>query len=108
MPHPSSQATGPGRLLEPDRLRRRFPGQLGWLAARFRTGVPTGFALTVAVLTLAACAWSAGSLTYDVVHNVHIARFDARALSFFVAHRASWLTSIAKPLTWLGSGFVLW
>ena len=87
---------------------RRFPGQVAWCAARFRTGVPTGFALTVAVLTLAACAWSAGSLTYDVVHNVHIARFDARALSFFVAHRASWLTSIAKSLTWLGSGFVLW
>jgi len=108
MPHPSSQATGPGRLLEPDRLRRRFPGQLGWLAARFQTGVPAGFALTVAVLTLPACAWSLGSLTFSVVHHINSARFDPRVLSFFAGHRTSWLTSVAKALTWLGSGFVLW
>src|SRR5260370_18813962 len=107
MPHPSSQATGPGRLLEPDRLRRRFPGQLGWLAARFQTGVPAGFALTVAVLTLAACAWSLGSLTFSVVHHINSARFDPRVLSFFAGHRTSWLPNLSKALTWLASHFVL-
>jgi undecaprenyl-diphosphatase len=55
-------------------LRRRFPGQLRWLAARFHTGGPTGFALTVAVLTLAACAWSLGSLTFSVVHHINSQR----------------------------------
>ena len=89
-------------------LRRRFPGQLRWLAARFQTGVPAGFALTVAVLTLAACAWSLGSLTFSVIHHVNSARFDPRVLSLLVSHRTPWLTSLAKVLTWLGSGFVLW
>jgi membrane protein DedA with SNARE-associated domain/membrane-associated phospholipid phosphatase len=89
-------------------LRRRFPGQLGWLGARFQTGVPTGFALTVAVLTLTACGWSLGSLTSSVVHRVNSARLDPRVLSFLVGHRTPWLTSLAKILTWLGSGFVLW
>ncbi len=89
-------------------LRRRFPGQLGWLGARFQTGVPTGFALTVAVLTLTACGWSLGSLTFSVVHHVNSARLDPRVLSFVVGHRTPWLTSLAKILTWLGSGFVLW
>jgi membrane protein DedA with SNARE-associated domain/membrane-associated phospholipid phosphatase len=89
-------------------LRARFPGQLGWLAARFQTGVAAGFALTVAVLTLAACAWSLGSLTFSVVHHINSARFDPRVLSFFVDHRTPWITSLARALTWLGSGFVLW
>ena len=89
-------------------LRRRFPGQLGWLGARFQTGGPTGFALTVAVLTLTACGWSLGSLTFSVVHHVNSARLDPGVLSFFVGHRTPWLTSLAQILTWLGSGFVLW
>ncbi len=89
-------------------LRGRFPGQLRWLAARFQAGIPTGFALTVAVLTLAACAWSLGSLTFSVVHHINSARFDPRVLAFFVGHRTPWLTSLARALTWLGSGFVLW
>jgi membrane protein DedA with SNARE-associated domain/membrane-associated phospholipid phosphatase len=89
-------------------LRRRFPRQLGWLGARFQTGVPTGFALTVAVLTLTACGWSLGSLTFSVVRHINSARLDPRVLSFFVGHRTPWLTSLAKAVTWLGSGFVLW
>ena len=96
-------ASGPARW-----LRRRFPAQLGWLAARFQAGVPAGFALTVAVLTLAACAWSLGSLTFSVVHHINSARFDPQVLSFFVGHRTPLLTSLAQALTWLGSGFVLW
>jgi undecaprenyl-diphosphatase len=89
-------------------LRRRYPGQLGWLAARFRTGAPTGLALTVAVLTLAACAWALASLTSSVVHHTGIARDDPRVLSFLVSHRTPWLTAAARTFTWLGSGFVLW
>jgi membrane-associated phospholipid phosphatase len=43
-----------------------------------------------------------------VVHHVNSARLDPRVLSFLVGHRTPWLTSLAKILTWLGSGFVLW
>jgi undecaprenyl-diphosphatase len=89
-------------------LRQRYPGQLGWLAARFRTGAPTGLALTVAVLTLAGCGWALGSLTTSVVHHTGIARNDPRVLSFMVSHRTPWLTVLARTLTWLGSGFLLW
>jgi membrane-associated phospholipid phosphatase len=90
------------------RLRQRFPGQIEWLAARFRPGVPTGRALTAAVFTLAVFAWALGSLTFSVVHDTGIARADPRVLAFFVGHRTAWLTSIAKVLTWLGSSIVLW
>ena len=88
-------------------LRQRYPGQLGWLAARFRTGAPTGLALTVAVLTLAGCGWALRSLTTSVVHHTGIARNDPRVLSFMVSHRTPWLTVLARTLTWLGSGFLL-
>ena len=89
-------------------LGRRFPAQLRWLAARFQAGVPTGFALTVAVLTFGACAWSFGSLTNSVLNHINSARFDPRVLAFVIGHRAPWLTGLARTLTWLGSGFVLW
>ncbi len=89
-------------------LERRFPAQLRWLPARFQSGVPTGFALTVAVLTLGACAWSFGSLTNSVLSHINSARLDPRVLAFVIGHRQPWLTGLAKTLTWLGSGFVLW
>ena len=89
-------------------LQRRFPAQLAWLGARFQPGVPTGFALTVAVLTLCACGWSFGSLTNSVLNHINSARLDPRVLAFVVGHRVPWLTGLAKTLTWLGSGFVLW
>jgi membrane-associated phospholipid phosphatase len=89
-------------------LRNRIPDRPGWLAARLRTGAPTGFALTAAVMTLAACAWSLAAVTFSVVHHLGIARADPRVLAFVIAHRAPWLTSLAKVLTWLGSTLVLW
>jgi undecaprenyl-diphosphatase len=89
-------------------LQRRYPAQLGWLAARFRRGEPRGFALTIAVLTFGACAWSFGSLTNSVLNGINSARLDPHVLSFVVSHRTSWLTGLARVLTWLGSGFVLW
>src|SRR6185369_4121055 len=55
------------------------PGRPGWLAARCQTGAPTG-----------------------------LARDDPRVLASVIGHRAPWLTSLAKVLTWLGSNLVLW
>jgi undecaprenyl-diphosphatase len=89
-------------------LQRRFPAQLGWLAARFRRGDPRGFGLTIAVLTCGACAWSFGTLTYSVLNHIHSARLDPHVLAFFVSHRSAWLTSLARVLTWLGSGAAVW
>jgi undecaprenyl-diphosphatase len=85
-----------------------IPGRPAWLAARLRTGAPTGLALTAAVLTLAACAWSLALLTFSVVHHTGIAHDDPRVLAFVAGHRTPWLTSFARVLTWLGSAFVLW
>jgi undecaprenyl-diphosphatase len=89
-------------------LRDRIPDRPGWLAARFRAGAPSGFALTTAVLALAAFAWSLASLTYSVNHHTGVAHDDPRVLAFFTGHRTPWLTSLAKALTWLGSSLVLW
>jgi membrane-associated phospholipid phosphatase len=89
-------------------LQRRYPAQLSWLAGRFRRGEPRGFALTIAVLTLGACAWSFGSLTNSVLNRINSARLDPHVLAFAVSHRTSWLTGLARAVTWLGSGFVLW
>jgi undecaprenyl-diphosphatase len=49
-----------------------------------------------------------GWLTFSVVHHTGAAHSDPRVLSFFVSHRTPWLTAVARTLTWLGSGFVLW
>src|SRR5690348_16966592 len=84
------------------------PGGPGWLATRCRTGAPTGLALTAAVLTLATSAWSLALVTFSVVHHTGLARDDPRVLAFVTGHRAPWLTSLAKVLTWLGSSLVLW
>ena len=105
---PQSWAGRQVARLASSRLQRRFPAQLAWLGARFQPGVPTGFALTVAVLTLCACGWSFGSLTNSVLNHINSARLDPRVLAFVISHRVSWLTGLAKTLTWLGSGFVLW
>jgi len=86
----------------------RGPARPGWLAARLRTGAPAGLALTAAVITLAGCAWALGWLTASVVSHPSIAHNDLRVLSFFVSHRTSWRTVLARTVTWLGSGFVLW
>jgi membrane-associated phospholipid phosphatase len=83
-------------------------GGPGWLAARCRTGGPTGLALTAAVLMLATSAWSLALVTFSVVHHTGLARDDPRVLAFVTGHRAPWLTSLAKALTWLGSSIVLW
>ena len=88
--------------------RDRIPGRPGWLAARCRTGAPTGLALTAAVLTLATSAWSLALVTFSVVHHTGLARDDPRVLAFVTGHRAPWLTGLAKALTWLGSSIVLW
>jgi membrane-associated phospholipid phosphatase len=92
----------------PSRQRDRNPGRPGWLPARCRTGAPTGLALTTAVLTLATSAWALALVTYSVVHHTGLARDDPRVLASVIGHRAPWLTSLAKVLTWLGSTLVLW
>src|SRR5262245_31659157 len=88
--------------------RDRAADRPGWLAARLRTGTPTGLALTAAALTLAVSAWALASVTLSVVHQTGAARADPRVLAFVAGHRAQWLTSLARALTWLGSTLVLW
>jgi membrane-associated phospholipid phosphatase len=86
----------------------RIKHRPGWLAARCRTGAPTGLALTAAVLTLATSSWALALVTYSVVHHTGLARDDPRVLASVIGHRTPWLTSLAKVLTWLGSTLVLW
>src|SRR5439155_23757537 len=53
-------------------------------------------------------AWSMRSWKFTIAHHISSARYDPQVLSLFVGHRTPCLTSLARALTCLGSGFVLW
>ena len=57
---------------------------------------------------LAGAAWLFGGITQDVVEDDGIARSDARLLNDVVDHRNAVLTPLAKIVTILGTGVVLY
>jgi hypothetical protein len=79
-----------------------------WLAARCRTGAPTGLALTAAVLTLATSAWSLALVTFSVVHHTGLARHDPRVLTFVTGHQPQTPppVSVKRPAEALQGGIV--
>lgn len=88
-------------------VRRRVPVQSAWLARRVDPRTPTGFLLSVVVVTGALCAWVFVGLTQDVVAHEEAVRFDPGVERFAVAQRAEWATGVMKTVTWLGSSAVL-
>lgn len=88
-------------------VRRRFPRLSAWLARRIDTGSPTGFVLSVVVVTGVMCAWIFAGLTQDVVAHEEAVLSDADVTRFVVDHRAAWATGIMKGVSRLGSVAVL-
>lgn len=88
-------------------VRRRFPALWGWLVRRVELRVPSGLALTCAVLVAAASAWSFAGLTQDVLAREESVELDVGVQAWVVTHRADWLTTSMQGFTWLGSGLVL-
>jgi len=66
-------------------------------------GAPRGFWLTLTVAAGILASWAFGGLTQDVVDHDETALADPHVTAWVIAHRADWLTSVLKVLTWLGS-----
>ncbi|WP_211287111.1 DedA family protein [Georgenia soli] len=111
-----------GRLLRPERrdrlaarmrssprlqaVRRRFPRQTAWLAARVERR-PTGLPLTLAVAVGAGGVWLFAGTTQDVVAHEEFALLDPVVRGWVEAHQYPWATVAAEVLGTLGSSVVL-
>jgi membrane protein DedA with SNARE-associated domain/membrane-associated phospholipid phosphatase len=84
-------------------IRRRFPRQLAWLAARVAPSAPRGFPLTLAVGLGVVAVWAFAGLTQDVLGHEEMALFDPQAAAWMAARRAGWLTTAMQASSWLGS-----
>jgi undecaprenyl-diphosphatase len=84
-------------------VRTRFPGQVQWVRNRLDPSTPRGFWLTFTVAAGLMAVWAFAGLTQDIVGHDEMALFDPQAEAWVVAHRAAWLSSVAKIVTWLGS-----
>jgi membrane-associated phospholipid phosphatase len=47
-------------------------------------------------------------VTWNVVAEVGLARFDDDIMRWVLDHRTAWATSVLKVLTWFGSTLILW
>jgi undecaprenyl-diphosphatase len=88
-------------------LRTRFPSAAGWLALRVEIGSPRGFLLSLMTVAGVGCAWLAAAFAQDVVAHDEAVLRDPNIERWVVDHRAAWLTSPMKTITWLGSDAVL-
>src|SRR6266568_1395449 len=88
-------------------IRRRFPRQVAWARGRLAAGDPRGFRLTFTIAAGALAAWVFGAITQDVIAREETALRDPHVAAWVAAHRAGWLTAIAKAVTWLGSDAVI-
>lgn len=70
-----------------------------------RTTVPPhrAFWLACTIAAGALAALAVGVLAGDVLGHYGLARADPHVTGWLVAHRAGWLTSVLRVVTWLGS-----
>lgn len=88
--------------------RNRYRQQIQFLLRRFHPAGAFGLTLTIELASLVACVWIFGGVLQDVLAHEEIALLDAPIIRYVVRHRVSWLTSVMKGVTALGSGpFVL-
>jgi membrane-associated phospholipid phosphatase len=88
-------------------VRRQFPRQVAWGRRRLAPRTPRGFWLTFTALVGALAALAFGAVTQDVVGHDGMAVHDPHVTAWMVAHRAGWLTSVLRVITWLGSTAVI-
>ncbi len=89
-----------------DSLRRRFPAQVNWLAARFSAEGNFGLHLTLGALALLAMAWIFGSIAEDVVTRDPIVLLDQKVANWFRQHGTAAFFQAMSVVTFFGSG--LW
>jgi membrane-associated phospholipid phosphatase len=74
---------------------------------RLAPRTPRRFWLTFTASAGALAALAFGVITQDVAGHDGMAVHDPRVTGWMVAHRAEWLTSILRVITWLGSTAVI-
>jgi len=91
------------------RLRSRFERQLAYVGRRLRPNAAFGLSLTAGLGAVALTGWAFGVVIDDVISRKDLAGVDGRAYSFFLAHRAPYLTTAARMVADLGgtAGLVL-
>jgi undecaprenyl-diphosphatase len=87
-------------------LKKRFPGQVGWVQDRLDPNAPRGFWLTFAVAVAAFAIWWFAAVTQDVVGHDELALVNPKFESWVIAHRIAWISSAMAVITWLGSATV--
>jgi undecaprenyl-diphosphatase len=85
-------------------LRRRFPAQSTWVAARFSPEGHLGLHLTIGFLTLVLMAWIFGNIAEDVVTQDQIVLFDQQLVDWFNQHGTPAFFQIMTVISWLGAG----
>ncbi len=85
----------------------RYGSQIRFLAQRVRPGNALGLLLTAQLVVLVASGWAFGALAQDVLGQDDSTRIDRPAVRYLAEHRAPWLTTAMRDLTWLGSTLVL-
>ncbi|MBA3652697.1 MAG: bifunctional DedA family/phosphatase PAP2 family protein [Actinobacteria bacterium] len=88
-------------------LASRYDSQLAFLGDRLRPGNALGLALTVQLAVLGVVGWVFGSLLQDVLGGDDATRIDRPVVYYLAKHRASWLTTAMRDVSWLGSTVVL-
>jgi membrane-associated phospholipid phosphatase len=101
---PKGSDSAPGPLAW---VRRQFPRQMAGGRRYLAPRTPRGFWLTFTASAGALAALAFGAVTQDVAGHDGMAVHDPRVTAWMVAHRAGWLTSILRVITWLGSTAVI-
>src|SRR5262245_47488427 len=85
-------------------IRRHFPAQSTWVAARFSPEGHFGLHLTIGFLTLVFMAWIFGSIAADVVTHDRIVLFDQQLVDWFNQHGTPAFFQVMTVISWLGAG----
>jgi membrane-associated phospholipid phosphatase len=88
-------------------VRRRFPRQVAGGRRPLAPRTPRGFWLTFTASAGALATLAFGAVTQEVAGHDGMAVDDPRVTAWLVAHRAGWLTSVLRVITWLGSTAVI-
>ena len=101
---PRGSGSAPGPLAW---VGRQFPRQVAGGRRRLAPRTPRGFWLTFTASVGALAALAFGAVTQDVAGHDGMAVHDPHVTAWMVAHRAGWLTSVLRVITWLGSTAVI-
>jgi undecaprenyl-diphosphatase len=91
----------------PARLEQRYPRTAATLSRRLDPTLRTGLPATIAVVVLAASAWTFAGLTQDVSAGEGLARTDPAVHRWVIDHRTGVLDVIFHVTTYLGSSLLL-